>query len=80
VALVTTILGVVGVLGAIALLLWFSAVIEAKQLGPREPVPAPGDTMSVKVPAPAVMPAAPAGGPRPAPVGAVTGGPLGTAA
>lgn len=34
VALVTTILAVVGVLAGMALFLWFSAFIEARQLGP----------------------------------------------
>jgi hypothetical protein len=66
VALVMTILGVVGVLGAMALLLWFSAMIEAKQLGPREPapagepeplVPAPGPVPKVVAPAPDGVPA-----------------------
>lgn len=33
-ALVTTIAGVIGVLAAMALLLWFSAYIENRQLGP----------------------------------------------
>ena len=33
-ALVTTVIEVVGVLAAMAMLLWFSAVLEARQLGP----------------------------------------------
>lgn len=33
-ALVTTMSGVIGVLAAMALLLWFSAYIEARHLGP----------------------------------------------
>lgn len=33
-ALVTTVFEVVGVLAAMAMLLWFSAVLEARQLGP----------------------------------------------
>lgn len=46
-ALVTTMAGVIGVLVAMALLLWFSAYIEARHLGPvvvpLESDPATGD-------------------------------------